>query len=94
MGALHPTRDFNYVDDTVNGFIEIADSEVTVGEVINIGSNYEISIGDTVKLIAEVMNADIEIESETERMRPEKSEIYRLWCENSKAKEILKRTIT
>ena len=89
LGALHPTRDFNYIEDTVNGFLEIANSDVSEGEVINIGSNYEISIGDTAKLIAEVINVDIEIETDTERLRPEKSEVYRLWCENSKAKKIL-----
>ncbi|MBF0231447.1 MAG: SDR family oxidoreductase [Desulfamplus sp.] len=88
LGALHPTRDFNYVDDTVNGFIEIAKSESTVGEVINIGSNYEISIGDTVGLIADLMNVDIEIETGAERLRPEKSEVYRLWAENKKAKRL------
>ena len=89
LGALHPTRDFNYVEDTVNGFIEISSSDVTVGEVINIGSNYEISIEDTAKLIAEVMNVDIDFEIETDRLRPEKSEVFRLWCDNSKAKNIL-----
>ena len=89
LGALHPTRDFNYVEDTVNGFIEISSSDVTVGEVINIGSNYEISIEDTAKLIAEVMNVDIDFEIETDRLRPEKSEVFRLWCDNSKAKKIL-----
>ena len=89
LGALHPTRDFNYVEDTVDGFIEISSSDVTVGEVINIGSNYEISIEDTAKLIAEVMNVDIDFEIETDRLRPEKSEVFRLWCDNSKAKKIL-----
>ena len=89
LGALHPTRDFSYVEDTVNGFIEISSSDVTVGEVINIGSNYEISIEDTAKLIAEVMNVDIDFEIETDRLRPEKSEVFRLWCDNSKAKNIL-----
>ena len=58
--------------------------------MINIGSNYEISIGDTANLIAELMMADIKIETETNRLRPEKSEVCRLWCENSKAKKLLK----
>ena len=59
LGALHPTRDFNYIRDTVSGFIAVAKSEKSVGEVINIGSNFEISIGETVNLIAEVMDVDI-----------------------------------
>ncbi|MCL5260306.1 MAG: NAD-dependent 4,6-dehydratase LegB [Gammaproteobacteria bacterium] len=89
LGALHPTRDFNYVKDTVSGFIAAMNSEKSIGEVINIGSNYEISIGDTVKLIAEIMNTNIEIEQENIRLRPDNSEVERLWADNSKAKKIL-----
>lgn len=89
LGSLHPTRDFNYVKDTVEGFIAVAASEKSVGEVINIGSNYEISIGDTVKMIAEIMGADIMIETDDDRLRPEKSEVERLWADNSKAAELL-----
>jgi NAD dependent epimerase/dehydratase len=89
LGSLSPTRDFNYVKDTVNGFIAVAESENSTGEVINIGSNFEISIGDTVKMIAEVMGAEIEIETEDVRLRPEKSEVERLWADNSKAKRLL-----
>lgn len=89
LGALHPTRDFNYVKDTVRGFIAIAESDRSIGEVINIGSNYEISIGDTVQLIAEVMGAEIEIETDPYRLRPEKSEVQRLWADNTKAKNLL-----
>lgn len=89
LGALSPTRDFNYVKDTVQGFIDIAKSENSVGEVINIGSNYEISIGDTVKLIAEAMNVEIEIETDEVRLRPEKSEVNRLWADNAKAKRLI-----
>jgi len=88
LGSLHPTRDFNYIKDIVRGFIAVAESEKSVGEVINIGSNYEISIGDTVDLIAEVMGADIEVETEQVRVRPEKSEVDRLWADNSKAKKL------
>lgn len=84
LGSLHPTRDFNYVLDTVEGFIAVAESEQTIGEVVNCGSNYEISIGDTVKLIAEIMGVDIEIETDLARCRPEKSEVERLWGDNSK----------
>ena len=89
LGALHPTRDFNYVSDTVRGFIALAQSDAAIGEAINIGSNFEISIGDTVRLIAEVMNADIEIQTDEVRLRPEKSEVERLWADNSKAKNLL-----
>lgn len=89
LGALSPTRDFNYVKDTVRGFIAALESDAAVGEVVNIGSNYEISIGDTARLIAEIMGADIEIETDEERLRPEKSEVNRLWADNSKAKNLL-----
>ncbi|HQM47021.1 MAG TPA: NAD-dependent 4,6-dehydratase LegB [Smithellaceae bacterium] len=88
LGAMHPTRDFNYVKDTINGFIAIAESDKTPGEVINIGSNYEISIGDTVKLITELMNAEIDIDTDSQRIRPENSEVERLWAENAKAKKL------
>ena len=89
LGSLHPTRDFNYVKDTVRGFIAALESEKSVGETINIGSNYEISIGETALLIAEVMGADIEIETEQKRLRPALSEVERLWADNTKAKELL-----
>lgn len=89
LGAVHPTRDFNFVLDTVEGFVAMAKSDKSVGQVINIGSNYEVSIGDTVKLIAEVMGADIEILTEQQRLRPEKSEVERLWAANDKARELL-----
>lgn len=88
LGALHPTRDFNYIRDTVNGFISIAESDQTIGEVINIGSNYEISIGDTVALIAELMNVKIEIESDFQRIRPDSSEVERLCADNTKIKKL------
>ncbi len=88
LGALNPTRDFNYVQDTVKAFIAAAQSD-NFGEVINIGSNYEISIQDTVKLIAEIMNVAIDVETEQQRLRPEKSEVERLWADNTKAKQLL-----
>ena len=89
LGALSPTRDFNYVKDTARGFISVMNSDKSVGEVINIGSNFEVSIGDTAKIIAEAMGVEIEIECEEERLRPEKSEVNRLWADNSKAKRLL-----
>jgi NAD dependent epimerase/dehydratase len=85
LGSLHPTRDFNYVKDTVNGFMAVAESDQTIGEVINIGSNYEISIGETVKIIAEIMQVNLEIDSDAQRVRPENSEVERLWADNTKA---------
>jgi NAD dependent epimerase/dehydratase len=89
LGALHPTRDFNYVKDTVRGFIATAESDQSIGEVINIGSNYEISIKETAELIAEIMKAQIKITCENERFRPEKSEVERLWASNQKAQDLL-----
>jgi len=89
LGALHPTRDFNYIKDTVNGFIAMAESDKVMGEEINLGSNYEISIGETVKMIAETMNAEISIETDEQRLRPDKSEVDRLWADNSKARGLL-----
>jgi len=89
LGATEPTRDFNYVNDTVSGFISALNSKGGLGEVINFGSNFEISIGNTAKLIAEVMNADIDIITDEDRFRPKKSEVDRLWADNSKAKAML-----
>ena len=87
LGALNPTRDFNYITDTVNGFIAVTQSERSVGEVINIGSNYEISIGDTANMIAKLMDAQVDFKQDTLRLRPEKSEVERLWADNTKARE-------
>lgn len=88
LGSLTPTRDFNYVKDTVQGFIEIAKCDKAVGEVINIGSNFEISIGETVQTIAEVMDTKVEIETDIERIRPKKSEVNRLRADISKARKL------
>jgi dTDP-glucose 4,6-dehydratase len=89
LGATSPTRDFNYVDDTVRGFIAVAESARSAGEVINVGSNFEISVGDTARLIAEVMGTEIEIETDAARLRPERSEVERLWADNAKAAALL-----
>lgn len=89
LGALHPTRDFNYVSDTVAGFMAALRAEAAVGEVVNVGSNFEISIGDTVRTIAEVMGAEIDIVTDALRLRPEKSEVERLWASNDKARTLL-----
>ena len=89
LGALSPTRDFSFVKDTTSGFIAALKSQAGVSEVINLGSSFEISIADTVKQIAEIMGANIELVSDEERLRPANSEVERLWADNSKAKKIL-----
>lgn len=88
LGSLHPTRDFNYVADTVNGFATILGNTAGVGDVVNLGSGFEISVGDTAHLIAELMDSDIEIQTDDERLRPEASEVERLWADNSRAKSL------
>jgi len=88
LGSLTPTRDFNYVRDITDAFIKVAESDRTVGTVVNAGSNFEISIADTAQAIAELMNVEISIQSESQRMRPEKSEVNRLWADNSKIKAL------
>ena len=89
LGALHPTRDFSFVSDIVNGFIAIAESDASVGEVINIGSNFEISIKELGETIGALMGSKIEFETEGVRLRPGKSEVERLLADNSKSKQIL-----
>jgi dTDP-glucose 4,6-dehydratase len=89
LGAIHPTRDFNYVVDTTSGFLAALRSDHGVGEVINLGSNFEVSIGDTAQLIAEVMGVELEILTDEQRLRPEKSEVERLWADNAKARKLL-----
>ncbi|TGM44547.1 SDR family NAD(P)-dependent oxidoreductase [Leptospira biflexa] len=88
LGAIHPTRDFNYVNDTVAGFIAALKSEKGIGQVVNLGSNYEISVGDTVNTIAKLLNVEIQIVSDDIRFRPEKSEVERLWASNQKAQDL------
>lgn len=88
LGAVSPTRDFNYVLDTVGAFIATIESERGVGEVVNFGSNFEISVGQTAAMIAEVMGVDLEIVTDEARLRPAGSEVERLWASNSKAREL------
>lgn len=88
LGATSPTRDFNFVSDTVNGFICALTSDRGVGEAVNFGSNFEISVGDTAKLIASIMNSDVEIVTDEARLRPKNSEVERLWADNTKAREL------
>lgn len=89
LGALTPTRDFNFVTDTVRGFIAFAQSPKSVGEVINIGSGFEISIEDTARVIGEVVGKPVVFEGDAQRLRPEKSEVERLLACNRKARELL-----
>ena len=88
LGALSPTRDFNFVYDTVSGFIAALESEKGEGEVVNLGSNFEISIGDTADLIAKLMGVNLEIVADKTRLRPVNSEVERLLADNSKAKQL------
>lgn len=83
LGDVTPTRDFNYVADTCRGFMALAECPQAVGQTVNIGSNYEISVGDTLTLIRELMQADVEFVIDDARLRPENSEVQRLWCDNS-----------
>lgn len=89
LGATAPTRDFTYVGDTVAGFLAAAASDGAVGDVVNIGTNFEISVGDTARTIAELMGVEIRIETEDTRLRPDASEVERLWCDNRKAAEMI-----
>ena len=83
LGDVSPTRDFNYVTDTCRGFIELANCSDAIGKTVNIGSNYEISVGDTLNLIKDLMKSDVTFITEDQRLRPENSEVFRLWCDNS-----------
>lgn len=88
LGSLHPTRDFNYVEDTCRGFLALAECDAAIGKTINIGSNKEIAVGDLVTLIAEITETKIDIQTDDQRKRPEQSEVERLWCDNSKIHEL------
>jgi NAD dependent epimerase/dehydratase len=86
LGNLSPTRDLTFVKDTANGFLEIANSEKLYGEITNVGMSHEISIGDLVKKIAELIGTKVEIISDNQRVRPGMSEVERLFCNNKKIK--------
>lgn len=89
LGSLHPTRDFSYISDTVRGFMAAAKSKRGSGEVINLGSGYEISIGDAAKLISRLIGKDIEIATDQDRIRRKGSEVERLLADNDKARHLL-----
>ncbi len=86
LGDLSPTRDFNFVKDTCRGFIMLSKCNAAIGQEINIASNYEISVRDTLQLIAKVMGVDVSFIEDTERLRPKQSEVFRLWGDNTKIK--------
>jgi len=88
LGDLTPTRDFNYVSDTCEGFLAIAESEDVIGKEVNIASNSEISMEATLKLIAEIMESPVEFVQDEQRIRPEKSEVFRLFGDNTLIKSL------
>ncbi|MDR2951396.1 MAG: NAD-dependent 4,6-dehydratase LegB [Prevotella sp.] len=88
LGDLTPTRDFNFVKDTCKGFIDLAKCDAAIGQEVNIASNYEISMRDTLELIAQIMGADVKFIEDKQRLRPKSSEVFRLWGDNTKIKEL------
>ena len=88
LGDLTPTRDFNFVKDTCRGFIQIADCDEAIGQEVNICSNYEISMRDTLNLIADIMGKDVKFIEDSQRLRPKNSEVFRLWGDNTKIKKL------
>jgi len=83
LGDTSPTRDFNFVTDTCRGMMAIAQSEQAIGETINIGSNFEISVQDTLDMIKDIMQSDVVFVTDEARIRPKDSEVFRLWCDNT-----------
>lgn len=88
LGDLSPTRDFNFVKDTCKGFIALAENESTVGKEINIATNSEISMSDALELIKEIMKSDVDLITDNQRLRPKNSEVFRLWGDNTRIKEL------
>jgi len=88
LGDTSPTRDFTFVKDTCKGFIELLNATESAGEILNIGSNFEVSIEQTFKTIKKLMNSNVELEQDAARLRPGKSEVFRLWCDNSRIKAL------
>lgn len=88
IGDTYPTRDFNYVEDTVRGFFELSTCEKAVGQTVNVGSNFEISVGDTFKTIARLMGKDVNLKFDEKRVRPKDSEVTRLWCDNTRIHDL------
>ena len=89
LGSLSPTRDFSFVQDTANGFLAAATSDAIVGQTVNLGSGFEISIQETAETIAKLMNVELKLANDEQRVRPESSEVERLYASIQKAKEVL-----
>jgi len=89
LGSVHPTRDFSFVNDTVNGFVSAIGSERSFGEVVNLGSGFEVSIETTVQMIEEIMGVTTDVQTHEDRVRPPLSEVDRLCADTSKAKDLL-----
>ncbi len=88
LGDVTPTRDFNYVEDTCAGFLKLAECDKAIGETINIGSGTEISISDTLDMIRSLMRSNVKYVADRKRMRPENSEVFRLFCDNAKIRKL------
>lgn len=88
LGDTSPTRDFTYVKDTCKGFLSLSEAENSAGETVNIGSNFEVSIGKTFEMIKKIMASDAELQMDENRSRPQNSEVFRLWCDNSKIRNL------
>lgn len=88
LGDLSPTRDFNYVTDTCEGLIQLANCDAAIGRTVNIGSSFEISIRDTLEAIKRLMGSDVEFVVEEARLRPDRSEVFRLWCDNALLRDL------
>ncbi|MBV8159850.1 MAG: GDP-mannose 4,6-dehydratase [Acidimicrobiia bacterium] len=87
LGATSPTRDFNFVEDTAAGFLAVASSDQALGDVVNVGSGREISVGDLVTLLISIVGRDVEVVTDEARLRPSGSEVERLLCDNTRARE-------
>jgi len=88
LGDVTPTRDFSYVEDTCRGFVALAECNEAIGQTVNIGSNFEISIGDTLDIIKDIMSSKVKFVTDHDRIRPENSEVFRLCCDNSKIHQL------
>ncbi len=88
LGDVSPTRDFNYVVDTCQGFLSLAECDQAIGQVINIGSNREVRVGKVLNMIKEIMKSDVQFVTDDQRLRPEKSEVFRLWCDNTSIEKL------
>lgn len=89
LGSLHPTRDYTYVADTVEAFVRVAESDQSIGQVTNVGCNFEMSIGDIARKVMAIAGVQKEIRLDEKRVRPPTSEVDRLWCDNAKARQVL-----